>query len=132
MADKTRNIANSEDESGNWSAKSTQRGSRRSTSRPGADTIADSMGTARPDHGESLRDDDDEGAAAPESGPSGGGESSAESDVDIGAVLGDNKIRKDYKGSQEGAKRTQEQLDKYRDEMAVDAPDPTARYDEDQ
>jgi hypothetical protein len=62
-------------------------------------------------------------ADAPESGPSGGGETGGQSDVDTGAALGSNKMRKDDKGDLAADKdRIRKNLDRYREEMAEDAP----------
>ncbi len=59
----------------------------------------------------------------PESGPSGGGETSGQSDVDTGAALGSNKMRKDDEGDMApDPDRVREQLDRYREKMAEDAP----------
>ena len=72
----------------------------------------------------------DDVTEAPESGPSGGGETSGQSDVDTGAALGSNKMLKDDKGDlAPNPDRIQEQLDKYRDEMAEDAPASSSRED---
>jgi hypothetical protein len=60
-------------------------------------------------------------AESPESGPSGGGETSSQDDVDRGTRS--NKMRKDDKGDlANDADRIQSDRDKYRDEMAEDAP----------
>ncbi len=62
-------------------------------------------------------------AEEPESGPSGGGETGGQSDVDTGAALGSNKMRKADKGDlAPDPDRIREQLDRYRKEMAEDAP----------
>jgi hypothetical protein len=62
-------------------------------------------------------------ADALESGPSGGGETSGQSDVDTGAALGSNKMRKDDKGDlASDPDKIRRVLDRYRDEMAEDAP----------
>jgi hypothetical protein len=62
-------------------------------------------------------------ADAPESGPSGGGETGGQSDVDTGAALGSNKMRKDDKGDlASDPDKIQRDLDRYREEMAEDAP----------
>ncbi len=62
-------------------------------------------------------------AESPESGPSGGGETSGQDDVDRGTRLGSNKMRKDDKGDlANDADRIQRDRDKYRDEMTEDAP----------
>jgi hypothetical protein len=59
----------------------------------------------------------------PESGPSGGGERSGQSDVDTGATLGSNKMRKDDKGDLAAdPDRIRRDLERYREEMAEDAP----------
>lgn len=58
-----------------------------------------------------------------ESGPSGGGETGGQSDVETGVALGPNKMRKS--GKRELASdpdKLQRDLDRYRDEMAEDAP----------
>ncbi len=58
-----------------------------------------------------------------ESGPSGRGETSGQSDVDTGAALGSNKMRKDDKGKlASDPEKIQRDLDRYRDELAEDAP----------
>jgi hypothetical protein len=58
-----------------------------------------------------------------ESGLSGGGETGAQSGVSTGAALGSSKMRKDGKGVlTSGPEKIQRDLDRYRDEMAEDAP----------
>ena len=58
-----------------------------------------------------------------ESGPIGGGETSAQSDVSTGAALGSNKRHKNNKGELASRpEKIQRDLDRYRDEMAEDAP----------
>ncbi len=69
-------------------------------------------------------------AKEPESGPSGGGETGGHSDADTGAALGSNKMRKDDKGDPRAdAQRIRNQLDRYREEMAEDAPDSGSKAD---
>ncbi len=59
----------------------------------------------------------------PESGPSGGGETSGQSDVDTGAALGSNKMQKNDKGDlAPDPDRIRRNLNRYRKEMAEDAP----------
>ncbi len=59
----------------------------------------------------------------PESGPGGGGDRSGQSGVDTGAAPGSNKKRKRDRGNlAPGADRIKKQLDRYREEMAEDAP----------
>jgi hypothetical protein len=69
-------------------------------------------------------------ADEPESGPSGGGETSGQSDIDTGAALGSNKMRKDDKGKlASDPDKIQRDLDRYREEMAEDAPASNAPED---
>lgn len=62
-------------------------------------------------------------ADAPESGPGGGSDTGGQSDVDTGAAVGSNKMRKDNKGDfASDPERIKKQLDRYRKQMAEDAP----------
>jgi hypothetical protein len=60
-------------------------------------------------------------ADGPESGPSGGGETSGQSEINTGASS--NKKRKDDKGKlASDPDKIQRDLDRYRDELVEDAP----------
>lgn len=62
-------------------------------------------------------------ADEPGSDPSSGGDTSGKSDVATGAALGHNTMRKDDKGKlASDPDKIQRDLDRYRDEMAEDAP----------
>ncbi len=88
-------------------------GKGRRSARAGVDTISGSIGGHNADKESTL----------PESGVSGGGESSADSDISTGAALGTNKMPEDDKGDLAAdPNRIARNLKRYRDEMAEDAP----------
>jgi len=60
-------------------------------------------------------------AVDPESGPS-GSETGGKDDVNLDERMGSNKPRKEGEGDLANPDRVQRDLDRYRDEMAEDAP----------